>query len=168
MAKAKRGMRRGLTAYGDEEFSLFLRKAFIKAMGYSDDALERPIVGITNTFSGYNACHRTVPELIEAVKRGIMLAGGLPVEFPTITLHEAFAYPTSMFLRNLMAIDTEEMIRAQPMDACVLIGGCDKTVPAQLMAAASGDLPAIQLVGGPMSTSRHRGERLGACTDCRR
>jgi len=168
MAKAKRGMRRGLTAYGDEEFSLFLRKAFIKAMGYSDDALERPIIGITNTFSGYNACHRTVPELIEAVKRGIMLAGGLPVEFPTITLHESFAHPTSMFLRNLMAIDTEEMMRAQPMDACVLIGGCDKTVPALLMGAASANVPAIMLVTGPMITGDHHGERLGACTDCRR
>ena len=168
MAGRKRGMRRGLTAYGDAEFSLFLRKAFIKAMGYSDDALERAIIGITNTFSGYNACHRTVPELIEAVKRGIMLAGGLPVEFPTITLHESFAHPTSMFLRNLMAIDAEEMIRAQPMDACVLIGGCDKTVPALLMGAASANVPAIMLVTGPMLTGDHNGERLGACTDCRR
>ena len=168
MAKATRGMRRGLTAYGDEEFSLFLRKAFIKAMGYSDDALERPIVGITNTYSGFNACHRTLPELIEAVKRGVMLAGGLPVEFPTITLHESFAQPTSMFLRNLMAIDAEEMIRAQPMDAVVLIGGCDKTVPALLMGAASANVPAIMLVTGPMLTGDHQGERLGACTDCRR
>ncbi len=168
MARIKRGMRRGLTAYGDEEFSLFLRKAFIKAMGYSDDALERPIIGITNTFSGFNACHRTVPELIEAVKRGVMLAGGLPVEFPTITLHESFAYPTSMYLRNLMAIDTEEMIRAQPVDAVVLIGGCDKTVPALLMGAASANVPAIMLVTGPMITGDHKGERLGACTDCRR
>ncbi len=161
-------MRRGLTAYGDEAFSLFLRKAFIKAMGYTDDALERPIVGITNTYSGFNACHRTVPELIEAVKRGVMLAGGLPVEFPTITLHESFAHPTSMFLRNLMAIDTEEMMRAQPLDACVLIGGCDKTVPALLMGAASANVPSIMLVTGPMLTGDHEGERLGACTDCRR
>ena len=168
MAGKKRGMRRGLTAYGDEEFSLFLRKAFIKAMGYTDDALERPIIGITNTYSGFNACHRTVPELIEAVKRGVMLAGGLPVEFPTITLHESFAYPTSMYLRNLMAIDTEEMMRAQPVDAWVLIGGCDKTVPALLMGAASANVPAIMLVTGPMLTGNHHGERLGACTDCRR
>ena len=168
MSVSKRGMRRGLTAYGDEEFSLFLRKAFIKAMGYTDDALDRPIVGITNTYSGFNACHRTVPELIEAVKRGVMLSGGLPVEFPTITLHESFAYPTSMYLRNLMAIDTEEMIRAQPLDACVLIGGCDKTVPALLMGAASANVPAIMLVTGPMITADHHGERLGACTDCRR
>ncbi|MGQ0752338.1 MAG: IlvD/Edd family dehydratase [Betaproteobacteria bacterium] len=168
MSVIKQGMRRGLTAYGDEEFSLFLRKAFIKAMGYTDDALERPIVGITNTYSGFNACHRTVPELIEAVKRGVMLSGGLPVEFPTITLHESFAHPTSMYLRNLMAIDTEEMIRAQPVDACVLIGGCDKTVPALLMGAASANVPAIMLVTGPMLTGDHHGERLGACTDCRR
>jgi dihydroxy-acid dehydratase len=165
---AKSGMRRGLTAYGDEEFSLFLRTAFIKAMGYSDDALERPIVGITNTYSGFNACHRTVPELIDAVQRGVMLAGGLPVEFPTITLHESFAQPTSMFLRNLMAMDAEEMIRAQPVDAVVLIGGCDKTVPALLMGAASANVPAIMLVTGPMLTGDHEGERLGACTDCRR
>ena len=166
--RPKMGMRRGLTAYGDEAFSLFLRKAFIKAMGYSDDALKRPIIGITNTFSGFNACHRTVPELIEAVKRGVMLAGGLPVEFPTITLHESFAYPTSMYLRNLMAMDAEEMIRAQPLDAVVLIGGCDKTVPALLMGAASANVPAILMVTGPMITGDHKGERLGACTDCRR
>src|SRR5689334_5716214 len=166
--KPKSGMRKGLTAYGDEGFSLFLRTAFIKAMGYSDDALNRPIIGITNTFSGFNACHRSVPELIEAVKRGVMLAGGLPVEFPTITLHESFAHPTSMYLRNLMAIDTEEMIRAQPVDSVVLIGGCDKTVPALLMGAASANVPAVLMVTGPMLTTTHEGERLGACTDCRR
>ncbi len=95
MSSVKRGMRRNLTAYGDEEFSLFLRKAFIKAMGYSDEALDRPIIGITNTYSGFNACHRTVPELIEAIKRGVMLAGGMPVDFPTISLHESFCYPTN-------------------------------------------------------------------------
>src|SRR5512134_587520 len=166
--KSKSGMRKGLTAYGDEAFSLFLRKAFIKAMGYSDDALSRPVIGITNTFSGFNACHRNVPELIEAVKRGVMLAGGLPVEFPTISLHESFSHPTSMYLRNLMAIDAEEMIRAQPVDSVVLIGGCDKTVPALLMGAASANVPAILMVTGPMLTGDHHGERLGACTDCRR
>ncbi len=168
MTNEKRGMRRNLTAYGDEEFSLFLRRAFIKAMGYTDDALERPIIGITNTYSGFNACHRTVPDLIDAVKRGVMLAGGLPVEFPTITLHESFAHPTSMYLRNLMAVDAEEMIRAQPVDSVVLIGGCDKTVPALLMGAASANVPAILMVTGPMLTGNHKGERLGACTDCRR
>ncbi|AOB32621.1 dihydroxy-acid dehydratase [Bordetella sp. H567] len=167
-AAAASGMRKGLTSYGDAGFSLFLRKAFIKGAGLSDDALSRPIVGIANTGSGFNPCHGNMPQLLEAVKRGVMLAGGLPVEFPTISVHESFASPTSMFLRNLMSMDTEEMIRAQPMDAVVLIGGCDKTVPAQLMAAASGKVPAIQLVTGSMLTGSHRGERVGACTDCRR
>ena len=165
---APQGMKKGLTSYGDAEFSLFLRKAFIKAMGYSDDALTRPIVGIANTFSDYNACHGNVPKLVEAIKRGVMLAGGLPMEFPTISIHESFAYPTSMFLRNLMAMDTEEMLRAQPMDAVVLIGGCDKTIPAQMMAAASADVPAVFVPVGPMLVGHHKGEQLGACTDCRR
>ena len=163
-----RGLRKGLTSYGDAGFSLFLRKAFIKAMGYSDDALDRPIVGVTNTFSDYNPCHGNVPDLIESAKRGIMLAGGLPMVFPTITIHESFAHPTSMFLRNLMAMDTEEMIRAQPMDAVVVIGGCDKTLPAQVMGAASVDLPTIVVPVGPMVVGHHKGEVLGACTDCRR
>lgn len=163
-----RGLRRKLTSYGDQEFSLYLRKAFIKAMGFSDDALDRPIVGITNTYSDYNPCHGNVPQLVDATKRGVMLAGALPMVFPTISIHESFASPTSMYLRNLMAMETEEMIRSQPMDAVVLIGGCDKTLPAQLMAAASGDIPAIFLPTGPMGVGHHKGERLGACTDCRR
>lgn len=163
-----KGLRKGLTNYGDQAFSLFHRKVFIKAMGYSDDALDRPIVGITNTYSDYNPCQGNVPDLIESVKRGVLLAGALPMVFPTISIHESFAYPTSMFLRNLMAMDTEEMIRAQAMDAVVLIGGCDKTLPAQVMAAASTDMPAVVLPTGPMVVGHHRGEILGACTDCRR
>ena len=162
------GMSKGLTSYGDAGFSLFLRKAFIKGAGYTDRALDRPVIGITNTGSAYNPCHGNAPQLIEAVKRGILMAGGLPMDFPTISIHESFAAPTSMYLRNLMSIDTEEMLRAQPMDAVVLIGGCDKTVPAQLMGAASAGLPAIQLVTGSMLTGSHRSERVGACTDCRR
>src|SRR5499426_181407 len=162
------GLRKGLTSYGDTGFSIFLRKAFIKGAGYTDDALTQPVIGIVNTASAYNPCHGNAAQLVDAVKRGAMLAGGLPMEFPTVSIHESFAHPTSMYLRNLMSIDTEEMIRAQPMDAVVLIGGCDKTVPAQLMGAASADKPAIQLVTGPMMTGRHKGERLGACTDCRR
>jgi dihydroxy-acid dehydratase len=168
MSAPKRGLRKGLVNYGDTEFSLFLRRAFIKGAGFTDDALDRPIVGIANTGSGFNPCHGNAPQLIEAVKRGVMLAGGLPMEFPTISLHESFARPTSMFLRNLMSMDTEEMIRAQPMDAVVLIGGCDKTVPAQLMAAASVNIPAIELITGSMLTGSHQGTRVGACTDCRR
>ncbi len=163
-----RGLRKALPSYGDAEFSWFLRSAFIKAMGYSDDALERPIVGITNTYSDYNPCHGNVPDLIEAVKRGVLLGGGLPMVFPTMSLHESFVYPTAMYLRNLMAMETEELIRAQPMDAVVLIGGCDKTLPAQMMAAISANRPAIVLPTGPMVVGHHRGEVLGACTDCRR
>ncbi len=162
------GLKKGLTSYGDNGFSLFLRKAFIKGAGFSDSALTRPVIGIANTGSAYNPCHGNMPQLLEAVKRGIMLAGGLPLDFPTISIHESFAFPTSMYLRNLMSMDTEEMIRAQPMDAIVLIGGCDKTVPAQLMGAASAGIPAIQLVTGAMLTGSHRSERVGACTDCRR
>ena len=166
--KEGRGLEKGLTSYGDRGFSLFLRKAFIKGAGYSDDALSRPVVGIINTGSSYNPCHGNAPQLMEAVKRGVMLAGGLPIDFPTISIHESFAHPTSMYLRNLMSMDTEEMIRAQPMDAVVMIGGCDKTVPAQLMGAASANVPAIQLVTGSMLTGSHQFERVGACTDCRR
>jgi dihydroxy-acid dehydratase len=114
------GLKKGLTNYGDIEFSLFLRKAFIKGAGYTDDALERRIVGIVNTGSGFNPCHGNAPQLVEAVKRGVMLAGGIPVDFPTISVHESFAFPTSMYLRNLMSMDVEEMVRAQPMDAVVL------------------------------------------------
>jgi dihydroxy-acid dehydratase len=117
------GLRQGLTSYGDAHFSLFLRKVFIKALGYSEDALSRPIIGIVNTYSSFNPCHANIPQLMDAVKRGVQLSGGLAVDFPTISLHEAFSAPTSMYLRNLMSMDTEEMIRAQPCDAVVLIGG---------------------------------------------
>ena len=162
------GLRRGLTHYGDPDFALYLRRSFARSMGYSTTLLERPVIGIANTASGFNNCHRLVPDLVEAVKRGVLAAGALPLEFPTTSLGEPFLNPTSLMFRNLMAIDTEEMIRAQPMDAVVLVGGCDKTVPAQLMGAISADVPAIQLVTGPMMTGRLKGERLGACTDCRR
>ncbi|HVH74739.1 MAG TPA: dihydroxy-acid dehydratase [Stellaceae bacterium] len=162
------GIARGLTNYGDPDFALYLRRSFARSMGYSSDILARPIIGIADSSSGFNNCHRHFPELIEAVKRGVLAAGGLPVAFPTISLGEVFLNPTSLMFRNLMAIDTEEMIRAQPMDAVVLAGGCDKTVPAQLMGALSAGRPAIGLVAGPMLTARWRGERLGACTDCRR
>ena len=98
------GLRKGLTSYGDSGFSLFLRKAFIKGAGYTDGALDRPVIGIANTGSSYNPCHGNAPQLLEAVKRGIMFAGGLPMDFPTISIHESFSFPTSMYLRNLMAI----------------------------------------------------------------
>jgi dihydroxy-acid dehydratase len=162
------GFANGLTNYGDRDFSLYLRRSFAQSMGYSRAMLAKPVIGIAHTASGFNNCHRHFPELLEAVKRGVLTAGALPVEFPTISLGEVFLQPTSLKYRNLMSMDTEEMIRAQPMDAVVLMGGCDKTVPAQLMGAVSAGRPAIMLVAGPMMTGRHRGERLGACTDCRR
>lgn len=162
------GLARGLTNYGDLDFAVYLRKSFARSMGFSVDMLARPTVGIAYTPSGFNNCHRHFPEMLEAVKRGVIAAGGLPLDFPTVSLGEVFLNPTSLRFRNLMSMDTEEMIRAQPMDSVVLMGGCDKTVPAQLMGALSAGRPAIQLVGGPMMTGRHKGERLGACTDCRR
>src|SRR5271154_5959623 len=162
------GLNHGLTDYGDRDFSRYLRRSFALSMGYSRALLDKPVIGIAYTASDFNNCHRHFPELLSAVKRGVLAAGALPLEFPTISLGEVFLTPTSLKYRNLMAIDTEEMIRAQPMDAVVLMGGCDKTVPAQLMGAVSADRPAIALVAGPMMTGRHRGERLGACTDCRR
>ncbi len=169
MARQKKdGLARGLTHYGDAGFSLYLRRSFAKSMGYSGELLGRPVIGIADSRSAFNNCHRHFPELVEAVKRGVLAAGGLPLEFPTISLGEVFLSPTSMMFRNLMAMDVEEMIRAQPMDAVVLAGGCDKTVPAQLMGAASADLPAVQLLAGPMMPTSFHGERLGACTDCRR
>jgi dihydroxy-acid dehydratase len=137
-------------------------------MGYTGEELGRPVVGIAYTHSRFNPCHRHFPELLEAIKRGVAAAGGLALEFPTTSLHESTLAPNSMKFRNLMAMDTEEMIRAQPMDAVVLMGGCDKTVPAQLMGAASAGKPAIQLIGGPQMTSRYRDDRVGACTDCRK
>jgi dihydroxy-acid dehydratase len=164
----KTGLARGLTHYGDPDFALYLRRSFARSMGYSDAALARPIIGIANTASGFNNCHRHLPELIEAVRRGVLMTGGLPVEFPTISLGEPFLHPTSLMFRNLMSMDVEEMIRAQPMDGAVLVGGCDKTVPALLMGAISAGKPAILVVAGPMMTGRHGDERLGACTDCRR
>jgi dihydroxy-acid dehydratase len=162
------GIDRNLTHYADAGFSRYLRRAFLASAGYDEADLERPIIGITDTASDYNTCHREVPQLIEAIKRGVLEAGGLPMVFPTISLGEILLSPTSMLFRNLMAMETEEMIRAQPMDAVVLVGGCDKTTPAQMMAAASVEVPAIVAVAGPMLTGDWRGERLGACTDCRR
>ncbi len=164
----KQGLARNTANYGDKDFALYLRRSFAKSMGYSQAMLDRPVVGIVDTGSAYNNCHRTVPELIEAVKRGVLAAGGLPMPFPTISLCEPSLFPTSMHYRNLAALDTEAMLTAQPMDSAVLVGGCDKTVPAQLMAAVSADIPAVQLVTGPMLATPFQGERLSACTDCRR
>src|SRR5664280_616071 len=152
------GIANGLTNYGDRDFSLYLRRSFAKSMGYSSAMLEKPVVGIAYTPSGFNNCHRHFPELLEAVKRGVLAAGALPIEFPTISLGEVFLNPTSLKFRNLMSMDTEEMVRAQPMDAVVLMGGCDKTVPAQLMGAVSAGPSAVM---GTASTMACLAEALG-------
>jgi dihydroxy-acid dehydratase len=165
---APKGLARNTANYGDRDFALYLRRSFAKSMGYSQAMLDRPVVGIVDTGSDYNNCHRTLPDLVEATKRGVLAGGALPLAFPTVSLCEPSLFPTSMHYRNLAALDTEAMLTAQPMDAAVLIGGCDKTVPAQLMAAASADVPAILLVTGPMLATPFQGERLSACTDCRR
>ena len=168
MTRAPHGLSRATANYGDADFARYLRRSFALSMGYSRAMLDRPVVGIVDTSSAYNNCHRAMPELVDAVRRGVLAAGGLPLSFPTISLCEPSLFPTSMHFRNLAAIDTEAMLTAQPMDAAVLVGGCDKTVPAQLMAAASADIPVVQLVTGPMLATPFEGERLSACTDCRR
>ncbi|MBO0872545.1 MAG: dihydroxy-acid dehydratase [Pseudonocardia sp.] len=162
------GFDRRLTDYGDPGLSKFLRRAFLASAGLDREDLAKPVVGICNTASDYTTCHRDMPALLDAVKRGVLEAGGLPFQFTAMSLGEILMNPTTMMFRNLMAMEVEEQITAQPMDAVILLGGCDKTVPAELMAAASADVPAIALVVGPMMTGSWRGERLGACTDCRR
>ncbi len=162
------GIDRGLTSYGDPGFSRFMRRSALASLGLDSEDLDRPIIGVIDTTSDFNTCHSRVPDLIDAVRRGITERGGLPMVFPTISLGEILLNPTAMLFRNLMAMETEEMIRAQPMDGVVLIGGCDKTLPAQLMAALSADRPAVTLPVGAMMTGSYEGERLGACTDCRR
>ena len=168
MKNKKKGLEKNLSDYGDKDFSNFIRRSFAKSMGYSNKSLDKPIVGICYTESGYNNCHRNFPEMLEAVKRGVHASGALPIVFPVISLGETFLNPTSMMYRNLMSMCVEEMILAQPMDSVILMGGCDKTVPALLMGAFSANIPSCLLVSGPMMTGRHKGERLGACTDCRR
>lgn len=162
------GHRGEVTNYGDTGFSQFMRRAFAKGMGYTDDDLRRPTIGICNSWSELNHCNRHLRELAEAVKRGIWQAGGWPLEFPTISLGEIFISPTAMLYRNLMAMDAEEMIRSQPIDGVVMLANCDKTTPAYLMGAASADIPTMFVTGGPMLNGRWRGQDLGACTDCRR
>ena len=161
-----RGLERGLTEYGDRDFSRFLRRAFLRAAGL-DEHLASPVVAIADTSSDYVPCHRQMPELVRAIARGVAAGGALPMVFPTMALGEPLLSPTAMLYRNLAAMALEEQLRSQPLDAVVLVGGCDKTVPAHLMAAASAGLPAVQVVSGPMLAGEWRGRRTGACTDCR-
>ena len=144
------------------------RRAFTAASGYEPADMTRPLIGICNTYSELNHCNSHLRAVSEAVKRGVLQAGGFPLEFPTISLGEIYLSPTSMLCRNLAAMDTEEMIRGNPLSGVVLLTNCDKTTPAALMGAASADLPTIMVSGGPMLNGHYQGEILGACTDCRR
>jgi len=144
----------------------FQHRSALRSMGIDADAYAgRPVIGIANSWSELNNCNMNLRELAEAVKRGVLTAGGLPLEFPTLSLGEEFMKPSAMLYRNLMAMEVEETLRSNPIDGVVLLCNCDKTTPAQLMAAASADLPAIQLNGGPRSSSRWRGVEVGAGTD---
>ena len=151
MADSARGVDGRLTDYGDPGFSAFLRRAFLASAGYDGDDLARPVVAVVDTSSDYATCHRDVPALVAAVRRGVLQGGALPLTLPTLALGEILMSPTSMLYRNLLAMETEEALTAYPMDAAVLVGGCDKTVPAQLMAAASANVPALALNGRGLS-----------------
>ena len=168
MKKKYSGIDKGLTNYGDKEFSKFLRRSFAKSMGYSNKSLNKPIVGICYTESGFNNCHRNFPEILESLKNGVLSNGALPIVFPMISLGETFLNPTSMMYRNLMSMCVEEMIAAQPMDSVILLGGCDKNIPALLMGSFSTNVPSVLMVPGPMMTGSYNNQRVGACTDCRK
>lgn len=161
-------MRRSAAWFERDDIYGFIHRAFTKASGYSAEDLRQPIIGIAQTWSEANHCNSHLREIAEAVKRGVWQSGGTPLEFPTTSLSEILVKPTTMLYRNMMAMDTEEMIVCHPFDGVVLLASCDKTTPAQLMGAASADVPAIMVTGGPMLNGRYKGQDLGACTDCRR
>src|SRR6266702_7447006 len=155
--------------FGRDDLWGMSHRAYLRAEGFTGQVFDgKPVVGICNSWSELTTCNAHLRQVAEAVKRGVWTAGGFPLEFPTISLGELVIKPTAMLYRNLMAMDVEEMIRANPLDGVVLLCGCDKTTPAQLMGAASADIPAIVVPGGPMLNGRWRGQNLGACTDCRR
>ena len=152
------------------EYYAFARRAWLRSEGFTSSIFDegKPVIGIANSWSELNNCNLHLKSVADAVKRGVWVAGGVPLEFPTISLGEMFIKPTTMLLRNLMAMDVEEMIRTQPLDGVVLLGGCDKTTPAQIMGAVSAGLPAIVCSGGPMLHGQWRDRKLGAGTDGRK
>ena len=152
-----------------DQYEHLSRRAWLRSEGFSDAAFDgRPVIGICNSWSELTNCNAHLRQVAEAVKRGVWAAGGVPLEFPTISLGEMFMKPTTMLFRNLMSMDVEESIRANPIDGVVLLCGCDKTTPAQLMGAASADIPAIMVTGGPMLSGRWNGEPIGSGTDGRK
>ena len=155
--------------FGEKNLEGFLHRSGMKAQGWPDNMIkDKPMIGIANSFSEAVHCNAHLRNLADHVKKGVIAAGGTPIEFPVISLGEFFLSPTSMYLRNQMSIDVEEMIKGLPIDGVVLLSGCDKTTPAMIMGAASADIPTILLPGGPSLRGDWRGEELGSCTDCRR
>ncbi len=152
--------------FGKADRDGFVHRSWMKNQGFPDDLFEgRAVIGICNSWSELTPCNAHFRRLAEAVKRGVWEAGGFPLEFPTISLGETLMRPTTMLFRNLMSMDVEECIRANPLDGVVLLAGCDKTTPAQLMGAASVDLPTIMVSGGPMLNGKFRGRDIGSGTD---
>src|SRR5678815_2473253 len=155
--------------WGQPNYESFARRAWMRSEGFTSEVFQnKPVIGICNSWSELNSCNMGLRDVAEAVKRGVLAAGGFPLEFPTISLGEMFMRPTTMLFRNLMAMDVEESIRANPIDGVVLLCGCDKTTPAQLMGAASADIPAIMVPGGPMLSGQWKDRFLGSGTDGRK
>ena len=145
----------------------FLHRSWLKSSGVGDDTFRgRPVIGICNSWSELVNCNVHLRGLAEAVKRGVLQAGGFPREFPVMSLGESLMKPTTMLYRNLMAMDVEESIRSYPLDGVVLLTGCDKTNPASILGACSANIPTIVVTGGPMLNGRWRGRELGSCSDC--
>ena len=169
MKHRKRKNLRSREWFDTPELYGWTRQAALQGLGL-DPAVyrDRPLIGICNTWSELTHCNAHLRTLAQRVKEGVWQAGGVPFEFPVISLGEFNMRPTSMLFRNLLSMDVEECIRANPLDGVVLLGGCDKTTPGLLMGAVSADLPAILVTGGPQLTAHWRGEELGSCTDCRR
>src|SRR5688572_33008138 len=160
--------RRSRAWFDTPELYGWLRQAALMSQGHAAGADGRPIVGICNTWSELTHCNAHLRHLADAVRRGVTQAGGLPLEFPVLSTGEFNMRPSAMLFRNLASMDVEEAVRANPLDGVVLLGGCDKTVPALLMGAASADVPAVLVTGGPQLNGTWRGEAVGSCTDCRR
>ena len=155
--------------WSQPNYESFVRRAWMRSEGFTSEVFQnKPVIGICNSWSELNNCNAHLRTVAEAVKRGVWAAGGFPLEFPTISLGEVFMRPTTMLYRNLMAMDVEESIRANPIDGVVLLCGCDKTTPAQLMGAASADIPAIMVPGGPMLSGQWKDRKLGSGTDGRK
>src|SRR5256884_6969987 len=159
--------RRSAVWFDRDDLDGFLHRSWLKAEGFTDEAFRgRPVIGICNSWSELVNCNVHLRGLAESVKRGVLQAGGFPLEFPVMSLGESLMKPTTMLYRNLMAMDVEESIRSNPLDGVVLLTGCDKTNPASIMGAASANVPAIVVTGGPMLNGHWRGRELGSCSDC--